>query len=491
VSERPPRGGRTYGEEFSGMSSNDVEPTTVAPQYADRGVAGSADHVPGLRAGRAAQARDARNSRIALVLVVLLGAALVALHIHSYRQLSVYDEVQHVDYVYRLLEGEIPASGDHWVPSTVDAVTCRTIDYPAQYPPCRQAAGYASLPNSGFTTAFIHTPAYYLLPAAAVWVSAALPFDLDQISVMRATGVLWLAGALVLMWLMWRDLRVPWQVRAGLALILVATPAVLLAHSTVTNDATGLAAGAAVTLATLRWDQGRLRLWVPVVVAALALALKATSLAVLLLACAFVLVRGLQRASAEGRTWQAAATRRNLAFVGSLALASAVIGLGWSMVSTARATLDERLIPQNLTLMADRFEWSWLTTSLLSMTSPLSPQFLQSALQGTIGVSIGNLVNVGLLALAVVGAVRSEPGSVVRALAIATGASMLAFGPLLTLINYASLGVQFGIPARYGFTLVPALATLGATAVRSRRGGLALIAVGLAFCAAVAWHLIR
>jgi hypothetical protein len=112
-------------------------------------------------------------------------------------------------------------------------------------------------------------------------------------------------------------------------------------------------------------------------------------------------------------------------------------------------------------------------------------------LTGQAGTIVSNLVNVGLLTLAVVGAVRSEPGSVVRALAIATGAAMLSFGPLLTLINYASLGVQFGIPARYGFTLVPAMVALAGTAVRTRRGGYALIGVGLLFYAGIALTLLR
>jgi|tagenome__1003787_1003787.scaffolds.fasta_scaffold20914378_1 hypothetical protein len=472
------------------MSSKKVDHTVELDPYGTP-LEGPAEDLPATRRQRAGLARDVRNSRIALAIVVLLGTLLVGLHVHSYQQLSVYDEVQHVDYVYRLLQGEIPASGDLWLPSTRDAVTCRTIDYPAEYPPCGASVPADQLPNSGFTTAFIHTPAYYLLPAAAVWISGALPGDFDQVTVMRMTGALWLALALVLMWSFWADLRVPWQVRTGLSLALVAAPAVLLAQSTVTNDATGLAAGAAVTLATLRWDQGRFRLWVPIAVAVLALALKATSLAVLLLACAYVLVRGLQRAALEHRAWWTAVTRRNLLFVGCLAAATAVIGLGWSVISTARAHMDERLIPQNLTLSKDHFELSWLTTSLLSMTSPLQPQFLQSALTGQAGTIVANLVNVGLLALAVVGAVRSEPGSVVRALAIATGAAMLAFGPLLTLINYATLSVQFGIPARYGFTLVPAMAALAGTAVRSRRGGYALIAVGLVFCAGIAMALLR
>ena len=439
---------------------------------------------------RAAGQRDLRNSRIALLLVLLIGVGLLGLHIHSYRQLSVYDEVQHVDYVYRLLNGELPASGERWRPETIDAVTCRHIDYPADYPPCHAAVSGAALPNSGFTTAFIHTPAYYVLPAGAVWITAHLAGSLDQISVMRATGALWLVAAIVLLWLFWRDMHVPWQVRTGLALILVATPTILLAHGTVTNDSTGLAAGAAVMLATLRWDQGRSRLWLPVVVVFAALLFKATSLAVALAACAYVLVRHLQRTTADGRSWWWPLPRPALVFVGCFAAAAAVAGVGWSIFERSQAIMDERLIPQNLTLAADRFDISWLPASMTSFMSPLAPQFLQAALVGQTGAFVGALANVGLPSLAVVGAVRSQAGTAIRALAIATGAALLTFGPLLQVINYVTQHVHFGLPARYGLALVAPMLVIAGTAVRTRRGGYALIALGLICCAGIAAKLV-
>ena len=473
-------------------------PESPADRLPDRGAdaAGAAD--VGTAVAAPAPRQDVREpahrrwvSRVALAVVVLLGMGLVALHIDTYRQLSVYDEVQHVDYVYRLLDGELPASGDRWVGSTVDAVACRTIDYPTEYPPCGGPYRLQGLPNSAYTTAFIHTPAYYLGPAAAVWGADLVGLPVDDVTAMRATGAVWLALTLVLLWLVLRDVGVRWQVRAAASLVLVAAPPVLLAHSTVTNDATGLAAGAALTLAALRWDQGRMRLWAVLVIAAAAVLLKTTTLAVLLMICAFVLVRGAQRATAAGRPWWRSLSRPAVAFVGGLAAVAGVIGIGWSVYEKGQATLDERLIPQNALMLKEAFDPAWLTTSLMSMLTPLQPHFLQSVLQGSVGTIAINLANVGLLALAVVGAVRSRPGSAVRALAIATGAAALAFPALLTLINYATINVQFGIPPRYGFTLVPAMVVIAASAVRSRRGGHLFLTVGLVFYAAVAVALLR
>jgi cytochrome bd-type quinol oxidase subunit 2 len=112
-------------------------------------------------------------------------------------------------------------------------------------------------------------------------------------------------------------------------------------------------------------------------------------------------------------------------------------------------------------------------------------------MKGLIGMSVGYLVNAGLLLLAAVGAVRSRPGSVVRSLAVATGAAALAFGPLMVLGNYAALDMHFQIPPRYGFSLLPAMAALAGTAVRSRLGQWALVAVGAALYLAVAVQLLR
>ena len=420
-------------------------------------------------------------------IVAVLATLMVALHIDAYRQLSVYDEPQHIDYVNRLLAGGIPASGDIWVPDTIQEVTCRTIDYPGPLPPCARSVDLQELPNGGLSMAFIHTPAYYAVAAGAVLANDALGWASDDVDVMRATGVLWLVVALWLLWLMWRDLGVPWQARAGLSLALVSAPAVLLSQSTVTNDATALAAGAALMLATLRWDSGRVRLWLPIVVGLLALVLKATNLAVLLAACAFVLVRALQRSDTPRTRWRGVLSVRNLLFVGALAAATVVTGVGWSILSRVRGTLDESKLPQNVLMAVHSFDPSWLTTSVMSLVSPLQPQFYQSVLAGSAGpVIVANLANVGLLAFCVVAAARSQPGSAARALAIAVGMAAIAFGPLLTIVNFVTAGVHFGIPARYGLSLVPGMLAVAGTAVRTARGGWVLLVVGAVFYGTIA-----
>jgi hypothetical protein len=348
------------------------------------------------------------------------------------------------------------------------------------------------MPNFGLTTEFQQPPLYYVVPAAAVWASAhLLPGHRDEISVMRTSGALWLAVGLALLWLLWRDLGVPWLPRVGLSLALIAAPTLLLAQSTVNNDGTALAAGAAVTVATLRWAAGRLPMWVPLVLAVVALVLKVTNVAVLLMACAFVLVRRLQQSDRARQKWRSVLTPGVLTFIGLCGAATVAVALGWSAIQDSRATVDPMDIVQNMIMRADHFDPRWLISALPALLSPLWPEWLPSVMQGPIGSSVGHVVNAGLLLLAAVGAVRARPGSVVRALAVATAAAALAFGPLMVLGNYAVLDMYFEIPPRYGFSLLPAMAALAGTAVRSRRGHVALVVVGAALYAAAAVQLLR
>jgi hypothetical protein len=445
---------------------------------------------PSVAGPAAGQGRQLGNSWIALLLVILLSAGLVALHIHSYRQLSQYDEAQHVDYIYYLLRGEIPKSGDRWLPPTTEAVACRNIDSPWPYPPCDSSAHNGQMPNYGLTTEFIQTPLYYIGVAASALALGNLLPQIDEISAMRMTNGLWLAAGLILLWVLWRDLRVPPLVRAGLSIGLIASPILLLTQSTVTNDGTALAAGAAVLLTTLRWEAGRCRMWVPLSVAFVALMLKTTNLAVVLVACAFILVRSLQQAEGVRQRWRSLFTTHNVVFVAGCAVATIVVGLGWSALQGSRETLDPLGIPQNMIMVKDQFDPSWLASGLIAVIAPLEPEWLQAAMAGVTGSSVAYVTSFALLGLAVLGAVRSEAGSVVRALSIATGLAALTFGPLLTLVTYASLHIWFPIPARYGISLVPAMAVIAGTAVRSRRWQIALLAVALVLYAADAARLL-
>jgi hypothetical protein len=434
----------------------------------------------------------ARSSWLAFLAVLVVATGLIALHVHSYQLLSVFDEPQHVDYVNHLLKGDVEISGDRWTPATQGEVACRSIDYPLDYrPPCGGPYEVGLFPNYGLTTAFIHTPAYYAGPALAVLTGRAVGLPLDPVTLMRATGALWFGLALLFLWIGWRDGGVRWQARSGLALALISVPAVLLTQSTVTNDATALAAGAAITLAALRWDEGRLRLWVVLLFVVAAMLLKSTNLGVLLLVCAFALIRGLQRAWGTS-TFRLGviAPRRTWALVAGCAAASALVGAGWSVLSTARSSFDQRQIAQNVMYHQDSFHPGWVLHAVPSLLSPLRPQFFQAVLATQPAVVVADVANIALLVLAGIGALRAGRGSALRALGYATALTLLAFPAVLVLVNYVTAGIYAPIPARYGLCLVPALMVLAGGAFRGRVSGWLLLAAGTASTAVIATVLV-
>ena len=432
------------------------------------------------------------------VVVATLAALLMGLHVGAYRPLAV-SEPSSVDYVNRLLEGEVPAAGDAWAPGTTEAVACRTVDRTDRAEGtdrddrvrarCGESVDPDSLPGQGRNTSFVQTPLYYLAPAGAVGISEVIAPALDDVDAMRATGALWLVAALGLMWQLWRSLDVPWQTRAGLSLALVATPTVLLAQSTVTTAATALASGAAVVLATLRWDARRAGIWLPVATGVLALLLEATNLAVVLAGGTFVLFRARQRTAGEPPPrdrWV-----RALAFVGALAAATAVVRIGWSTVSATRADPGADVVQQPGAMPVDGFDPGWLTKSMQALVTPLQPESYQSILAETaVPVIVANLADVGLLVAAVIAGVVSRPASVERALAVGVGVAALAFGPLLSVLTYLSTDTAIQIPARYGLSLVPGMLAVVGSALRGRRAGWAVLAVGGLCYVAMAWKVL-
>lgn len=422
---------------------------------------------------------------LALVLTIGFVWALVALHVGAYPQFSPLDEPAHADYVFRMLDGEVPAAGDHLTPETLRAMSCRGIETNGPggvaLPPCDGPHPIEKYPGWGYNTAYVHSPAYYAITAGLTWLLEPLPGD--TVDHMRLTGALWLGLAIVLMWLILRDLGVGWPVRMALGVALAAVPVVLHAHSTVNNDATALAIGAAMVLAALRWDRGRLNVAWLAALAAVAMLLKSTNLAIVLAVAVFVIARAIQRRAPGTSTWRSALGWRPLSRAAAVGVGAAVGGAVWLLIYPRLAIADPRILPSNWTYLKDSFAPSWLAEQLAAFTSPLHPQAYDEAVAGGIAMTVANVANVGILALAVVGAVTAQTRGPVRALAAATAVVMVAYGPILVVINYVAASSYFTpMPARYGLSLVPALLAVGATALRSRPAQ-----VGVTILALTAW----
>jgi hypothetical protein len=438
--------------------------------------------------------RVGRSRRAPLGLVLLLGtiiasAALFGLHIKVYQPLSPVDEIQHVDYVFHLLNGDLVVSGDAYTPEGQDVVACRWIDTLPRSVPCGGPYELNTLPAGGLNTAYIHPPFYYLTPAATVLVGKVLGVEGDLVNFMRLSSVLWWGLFVLVGWRLFRELDVNRWARAGGLLLLAASPVVVQTHSIVNNDVTALPAGAAITLAALLWDKGRLRLTWLLLLGAVAVALKSTNIAVLVAVALFALIRLWQ---AHGPDWRRSpvALRRTVVAVAGLAVVSVVVGFAWSVLQTQIQLVDPTTLPQNRQFVTDRFQVSWLTVNVDAFLTAIEPEFLDTVLVGDTARVVAVLTNYGVLILALFGAARAEAGSRVRALALAIGASALIVPMLLVIMNYVTAGIHVGITSRYGLSLVPGMLAVGLTSVQSRSARVVIVAAGVVAVAAMAYQFI-
>jgi hypothetical protein len=424
------------------------------------------------RAGRIASAAP-------LAGVLLLGLLLVMLFIRAYEPLSPLDEMQHMDYVNHVLAGDpVVVLGDTIEPETQRAVACRGIDLPWQPPPCGGPYTTSDFPNQGFNSAYIHAPVYYGITAAWVWAWDHVPLPGDDVSLMRSSGVIWVVATILLMWAMLRSLELSRMQRVSGCLLALASPTVVLALGTVTNDATALAVGAAVTWAVVRWDQGRTRLWLVVLLCALAVLLKATNVGVVGLAVVYVAARAWQRSRAAG--W-GPNRNRALVLVAAIVGGAGIAALGWTLFQKSAATIAPSDIEQNAAYLAPHFDVSWLFEALPTFLTPLEAAF-PMPLRGAVVVSSGTLVSVALVVLFVLGVASRQRTPEIGALAVATATALLGLGPLLVILNYVGGGIHVGIPIRYGLSLVPAVIAVGVSAARGPRQRWALLAFAAVCC---------
>ncbi|WP_164702197.1 glycosyltransferase family 39 protein [Modestobacter sp. KNN46-3] len=427
----------------------------------------------------------ARNS-IAWWGALVVTSALFVLHIAIYNPLSPVDEIQHIDYVLHLLDGNAVGAGDTFTEEGQDILACRWIDTAAPLGmPCGGPYDLSRMPGGGYDTAYIHAPFYYVTPAVAALAGSALGVDGDLVNVMRFSSVLWWALFVGIAWRLFRELGVHKWVGAAGILVLAASPVILQTFTIVNNDVTALPAGAALTLAALRWDRGLLGLRWLVLIAAVAVAIKSTNVTMVIAVALFVLARHWQ--GTNPRSWREwLPSRRPLLAIVALGVTSAVVGLAWTVVQAQLQTMDPLLVPQNQSFFAPSFEPMWLISSMDAFFTPINPEFYDTTLTGDTARLVAVLTDYGLITLTILGAVMAARGSQVRALAFALGGTALFVPMLLIIVNYEAVNIFVLITSRYGLSLVPAALAIGLTMIRPKPARVAFAAVAVASAAGMA-----
>jgi hypothetical protein len=441
-------------------------------------------------------------------LVVGAAAGVVALHVHTYAQLSPIDELQHIDYLEKASHGEVVARGDRVGEVAMRAEVCRGIDAAVSIPRCdAPVLRPAQFQEGGYNTAYVHPPTYYALSGVLARIGEALPVIDDMVTAGRLTGALWLGGAVALLWVAMGDLGAGRLARSSLLVILACSPTVLHATAIVTPDAMALLVGAALLLAILRWEDGRWPALVPAAVAAAAIMVKSTNIVAVGAAILYVAARramvvwaarssggapapdfvtGVEGDGAEpARSAAHADVVRVVAGLLAGVAAASIVWVVWQG-AIAKAPADE--IP-----MVQRFEVDSISVrdvrgQLAATVSPLRSSYLPEVLRTPAIRSGVKVVDVALIAGLVISAVYGAAGSRRRALASATLITMVAAGPLFVVINFVFIGTFVEIPARYALAVVP-FALAAVTVALERRAllvGTAAYAAWLAFVTLVA-----
>jgi hypothetical protein len=415
---------------------------------------------------------------------------MVVLCIRSYGPLSPLDEMEHIDYVQHLLDGDMVELGDTLDPATERAVACRGIDLPYVPPPCGGPYSTTDFPNLGYNTAYIHAPLYYGVTAAWTWVGQHFSLPGDDVSLMRSSGIIWTVATVLLMWAMLSALGLSRLQRVTGCLLLLASPTVILALGTVTNDATAVAVGAAATLAVVRWDQGRAPLWSVVLLCAVGVLLKATNIGIVGLVVAYIAIRSWQRHRLEGSAPGVTRKRalRLVAAVTAVVAGTAVTTLAWTYFQANAARISPANLPQNTAFLADRFNPAWLFQELSTFVIPIEAAF-PMPLRGPLIVAVGSGVSVALVVLFVLGVASRRRPEDIGALAGAAATALLGLGPLLVLVNWVAAGVYFEIPTRYGLSLAPAVVAVGVSAAHGPKQRFAVFGFAAVSCLLVLGHL--
>jgi 4-amino-4-deoxy-L-arabinose transferase-like glycosyltransferase len=441
--------------------------------------------------GELASSRWRRPGTWSLVPLGLLALAvvLVGLHVREYSLVSPIDELQHIDYALKVSKGELVRRGDHEGQEAMREEACRGLDNPMPIPSC-EAPSYdpADFQEEGFNTAYAHPPGYYWVSGVGGRLLAALPGVGGPVTGARLMGAAWLGVGLIATWYALGELSIRASARIAVLVLVASAPTVLLFSATVNPDATSLAVGALTLLIVLRWEAGRASPWLLAIVAAAAMATKATNLVGVGAGVLYIVIRWLQArhdarevahtlepGPAAGGPSARLATRPVIGMVAIALIAGAVTGGAWAIATDAMARVDAMEIPMAQRFYVDRITMDEVIDNVPAGLSPLRQPYLPAMIDGAmlrVAVFFTDLLLVaGVVAALLMSAARSR----LRALAGATLAWLVLLGPFFVIFDFFATHAYFVVPPRYGLVLVPFIAAAVAAACERTRPGLALL----------------
>lgn len=413
-----------------------------------------------------------------LVVCVLLPGLLVVQQIRHNPSLSPADEFAHLDYVVKIANGTIPRTGDRIDPQVRRIVACAGIDYPGTtVPPCNfRKFVPEEFPNAAYNHEAQQPPLYYAITAALRVAGATVTGDDDLLATTRATGLVWLWTALLVLWAAGRLLGArPWALLAAL-LVLVASPAIIYFSSIVSNDAPALFSGALMLLVLAivgfepsRW--GSVALFGAGFVGA---ALKPTNATAAIALALFVVARLLLE---ERRRFDRATIIAWLRTGGALLAGAALAALGWSWVAGSLALVDAQTLPIYAARRLDGFHLDLLLEEATNLLWPATGTVPPGTLTHHIQIYTSELMRVLFVVVGLAGLFAARRAWY-HLMGLASMVALLAGGLGYGVVVWVTLRMDPGTGSRYGICVLPLLTVCMAKLAERGRAVPVIAAIG-------------
>jgi hypothetical protein len=406
---------------------------------------------------------------LGLFLVSLL---FVGLHQASYETLSPIDELQHLDYVIRAGEFDIPLRNERVGQEAMAEAACRSVDAPGYEGPRCGLDEYnpADFQESGFNTAASQFPPYYVVTGVAARVLTEVGVFDSKVTAARTLGAVWAGAAWSVAWYLMALLGIRRRARlVALSLLLVTPLTIFHAGATVNADVSLMLTGALAVLATMKYEAGRLRWWwLPPIYAGL-LFVEATNILAIAACGIYLVARQGQNSSMPWRWRLAPLVIPPALFLFRTEIAGRVHNALFPAVRRASAVDRVSSAPMFVNHRIDEVSIDKVLGQLSSTFTPVRNPYFSPPLRSQVtiaGVELTNWLLISLMfATAFVVAATDRAAWWARV----TIAALLAAGPFYTFYFAYFSNQDFPAPARFALPLVPLMVVVVATAIQHGR----------------------
>jgi hypothetical protein len=389
--------------------------------------------------------------------------------------LSPIDEWVYSDYLDKVPAEVVVKQGELIGPTALNRIACDGIyPYGPMGAPCGTSySDVSKFPFAGHTSADGYTPLYFV----STWaVGRVIRFiaPVDELTSWRLTSPLWLAGTVLVLFLLLRRQKVRPVVMLAVGTAFIVSPFSWWTYTYVSTDAPSVLFGGLLLLLASHLDRRPARTWWLLAASALAVAFKVTNiLAVCLIALFLVLtwVQQIQHSRRErGSGLALDRPSLRLPLIGVAAVGAAlVVELAWLEIRKAIAVgpvaglnINQRLPLMELARQSVNFLPGTLTSNVTvsggTSTTMALPLFAWAV------APLSWMCIAGVLAGVWSASLRSTRWPVMMTTAVAS----VMFAPMLAVALAFTQGTYFEMPPRYGAPILAAMLLVCGLTMRNR-----------------------